>query len=133
FGIESLQENADGSISIIYQIHRRTDASPWSVVTIEQTRESDGTSRNTTDLPVECPVVRTSDGGYVYAGLENAGGTGEYTYQTHTASPVHIVKVDNGGGVLWDRTIEEADVHDILRVIRTDSGRFAVLAGAYQE
>ncbi len=63
-------------------------------------------------------IIQTTDGGYAVAGHTNSFGT-DY-------ADFYIVKLDAGGSLQWNRTIDRADYDYGISVVQTTDGGFAM-------
>ena len=63
-------------------------------------------------------LIQTGDGGYVIAGETSSYGTGK--------ADIWIIKLDNKGNKLWDKTFGGIDDDWIHSLIQTDDGGYAV-------
>jgi len=74
-------------------------------------------------------LEQTKDGGYILGGSSNSPVSGEKTDGCRgTASDYWIVKVDNAGNKVWDKTIGGTDVDNLYAVRQTPDGGY-ILAG----
>ena len=67
-------------------------------------------------------IILTNDGGYVIAG---------YTKSEETAEDFRVIKLDNQGNVIWDRTygkeaVKEVSVEEAYSIIQTNDNGYAV-------
>jgi hypothetical protein len=63
-------------------------------------------------------LIQTDDGGYAVAGLTSSKGAGE--------EDAWVIKLDDKGNMLWDKTYGGSEYDDVGLLIQTDDGGYAV-------
>ncbi|MFM7053527.1 MAG: T9SS C-terminal target domain-containing protein, partial [Bacteroidota bacterium] len=80
-------------------------------------------------------MTATSDGGYVLAGQSFSENTGDKTEPNHDPTPSSsdrwIVKIDDSGNKIWDRTIGGTETEDLRRIIESIDGGFVLSGESY--
>ena len=75
-------------------------------------------------------AVATEDGGYAYAGFVVPGFTSLQPLG-YPGSPLHVVRLDHEGTVMWNASHDIGDDRSVILVIQTSDGGFAILGSAY--
>jgi len=76
-------------------------------------------------------IVPTSDGGYLLGGTSGSKISGEKTQDQYGYTDYWIVKIDQYGNVLWDKTIGGSDEDYLYCVKKVSTGGF--ILGGYSE
>jgi len=80
-------------------------------------------------------LTTTSDGGYVLAGQSFSENTGDKSEPNHDPTPSSsdrwILKVDQAGTKLWDRTIGGTETEDLRRISELPDGGFLISGESY--
>ena len=63
-------------------------------------------------------LIQTTDGGYAVAGWTSSKGAGNYDFW--------LIKLDNKGNKLWDKTFGGSDQNRAYSIIQTTDGGYAV-------
>ena len=73
-------------------------------------------------------IQQTSDGGYIVAGYSSSSANGDVTETTNGLTDYWIVKLDNTGGIVWNKLIGGGD-NDIAKSIRQTTDGGYIVAG----
>ena len=80
-------------------------------------------------------MTATSDGGYVLAGQSFSENTGDKSEPNHDPTPSSsdrwIVKIDDSGNKIWDRTIGGTETEDLSRIDESIDGGFILSGESY--
>lgn len=80
-------------------------------------------------------MTTSSDGGYVLAGQSFSENTGDKSEPNHDPTPSSsdrwIVKIDDSGNKIWDRTIGGTETEDLGRIEETIDGGFILSGESY--
>ena len=79
-------------------------------------------------LDASIVVTWTADGGYVSVGAPPAGNRTGYDTGPYAAGTFHARRLDGAGALLWDRALPGVPCDQVLKVIQTANGGYAVLA-----
>jgi PKD repeat protein len=73
-------------------------------------------------------VISASDGGYLLVGSSNSGASGEKSQNSQGESDYWVVKIDQNGNKVWDKTFGGSSDDDLSDIIATSDGDY-LLAG----
>ena len=80
-------------------------------------------------------LIRTNDGGFLLGGQSFSGATGDKSEPNWDPDPSGsdrwIVKIDNMGNKLWDRTYGGIEVDDLRRIVQTSDNGFLLSGESY--
>lgn len=80
-------------------------------------------------------MTSTSDGGYVLGGQSFSENTGDKSEPNHDPTPSSsdrwIVKIDDSGNKIWDRTIGGTETEDLRRIDESIDGGFLLSGESY--
>ncbi len=80
-------------------------------------------------------MTTTNDGGYVLAGQSFSENTGDKSEPNHDPTPSSsdrwIVKIDDSGSKVWDRTIGGTETEDLRRISESIDGGFILSGESY--
>ncbi|MFM2189886.1 MAG: hypothetical protein RL491_272 [Bacteroidota bacterium] len=80
-------------------------------------------------------MTATSDGGYILAGQSFSENTGDKSEPNHDPTPSSsdrwIVKIDDSGNKIWDRTIGGTETEDLSRIDESIDGGFILSGESY--
>lgn len=74
------------------------------------------------DWDMATALIKTDDGGYAVTGITKSYGAGGKDFW--------VIKLDNEGNKLWDKTFGESDDDSAWSLIQTDDGCYVVAGGA---
>jgi len=69
-------------------------------------------------------MIPTADGGYLLGGYSNSGATGDKSEASRGEDDYWVVKIDSGGGKVWDRRFGGSSYDDLCTVIATPDGGY---------
>lgn len=86
-----------------------------------------------TPMIVKASVITTwtTDNGFFSAGFPSEAGSGDYgeaIYGRAESYPLHAIRLDPDGILLWERVIPGIVVNSVRKVIQTSDGGYAILA-----
>jgi hypothetical protein len=126
--ITSMHENSQGEIEVVY-----TYPDPAKNKDIVMFMESEqitfgknGTITNTMPLVAVDPVIRTSDGGYLFEAYPFPG-SAAFTTLPHTNSNLHLVRLSPQGAIDWDRSLDLPQWVAPQSILQTRDGGFVTL------
>lgn len=80
-------------------------------------------------------MTATLDGSYVLAGQSFSENTGDKSEPNHDPTPSSsdrwIIKIDNNGSKIWDRTIGGTETEDLRRIMELPDGGFLLSGESY--
>src|SRR5688572_5186885 len=137
--LSSLQQTSDGGYILI--------SSSWSPISGDKTQASKGGydywiikldangnkiwdrtfGGNEEDFPTY--IQQTSDGGYILGGYSVSGISGDKSQAAKGQQDYWIVKLDNNGNKLWDKTFGGSGEDDLSLVLQTTDGGY-ILGGS---
>lgn len=74
-------------------------------------------------------VKATNDGGYILAGTSTSGAELDKTSPNHGSSDYWIIKIDSGGGMLWQTTLGGTGLEKVNQITTTADGGY-IIAGS---
>jgi hypothetical protein len=80
-------------------------------------------------------MTATSDGGFLLGGQSFSQAAGDKSEPNHDPTPAGsdrwIVKIDDNGNKIWDRTYGADQIEDLTRIVETDDGGFLISGESY--
>lgn len=78
-------------------------------------------------------IIEAVDGGYILAGSSKSeAGTGNKTSPLHSTGDYWIIKIDDQGNKIWERSYGEGSVNVLQKIILTQDGNY-MLAGSSRD
>ncbi len=126
--ITSLHETPEGTIEIVYTRPDRTrDKDLIQYMESEQVSlAKNGTVLDAVPLVAVDPLVRTSDGGYVFEAYPFPG-SAAFTSFPQASSDLHLVRLSKEGVITWDRPIDVGQWKAPQSILWTRDGGFVTL------
>jgi len=126
--ITFLHETPEGTIEIVYTRPDRTrDKDLIQYMESEQVSlAKNGTVLGVIPLVAVDPLVRTSDGGYVFEAYPFPG-SAAFTSFPQAYSDLHLVRISPQGSVIWDRSLDLPQWKAPQSILGTRDGGFVTL------
>jgi hypothetical protein len=102
----------------------------WITETTTATLTADGILVGERPTNVSRVIVATEDGGYAYSGFV-VPRYAALQPLSYPGSPLHVIRLDSEGAVLWDASYDIGDDTSVVSIIQTKDGGFVVLGSAY--
>ena len=82
-----------------------------------------------TSSEVMTDLIRTSDGGFIIAGMSDGSASGNKTQPSYGSFDYWIVKLDSSGIMMWDKVLGGSSSEYMTCIHQTDDGGY-ILGGA---